>query len=160
MWTLQWSPLNLRSDSVRLSVYVHTLSFSILHVCKRWNWTLYIFLLSSNWVVFLKASISLWLPPVPPLPLYRSRSLAVTLSAFLFLIGCCIPSFHPPMASSQWGDRIGFLLDKALPPVVEETMRWMDAPPFPCYNKIHETPWRYSYCRNMWNTCRLKQSVM
>lgn len=44
-----------------------------------------------------------------------SLSLAVTLTVSLFLIGCCILSFHPSMAPSQWGDRIGFLLDKALP---------------------------------------------
>lgn len=47
----------------------------------------------------------------------------------LFLIGCMAPSFHPSMASSQWGDGIGFLLDKALPLVVVETMRWGDLIP-------------------------------
>ena len=72
----------------------------------------------------LSPSLSLSLPPsLPPslsLPLYilhRSIFLSLSLSPFvsLVLIGCCIPSFHLSMASSQWGDRIGFLLDKRLP---------------------------------------------
>lgn len=61
----------------------------------------------------------------PSLPLSLSLSLTVTLSDSLFLIGCCVPFFHPSMAPGQWGDRIGFLLDKALPLVVVETMRWV-----------------------------------
>lgn len=60
-------------------------------------------------------------------------------SPSLFLIGCMAPSFHPSMASSQWGDGIGFLLDKALPLVVVETMRWGRLPCLWYHNKI----WRY-----------------
>lgn len=122
---LDW---NLITDSVWFSVYgcVLYLFQRTVYVCvcmwDRWNWILYIFLLSSNRLVFMKTSISLFLslsPSVSP----ASLSLAVTVAISLFLIGCCIPSFHPSMASSQWGDRIGFLLDKALPLVVVETMR-------------------------------------
>lgn len=53
------------------------------------------------------------LPPSPlPLPNF-SPLLTVTLRLTL-LIGHGTSSFHPSMAPSQWGDWIGFLLDKRL----------------------------------------------
>lgn len=65
--------------------------------------------------------------------------LVLSASPSFFLIGYMAPSFHPSMASGQWGDGIGFLLDKALPLVVVETMRWGRLSCLWYHNKI----WRY-----------------
>lgn len=121
-----WIGTSFRS----LWVHVHAGVLCSPSAARLWFiscWILYIFLvlhISSNRLVLVKTSIS------PSLSLHLGclflflHSLLLSPSPSLFLIGCRIPSFHPSMAPGQWGDRIGFLLDKALPLVVVETMRW------------------------------------